>query len=527
MLGFPVLIFANVIRNGKSVYYYLGIYNFNLGRDSYFNMGYYSPGVLMQSQIVSTLTGLTGNSFAVTYVDINSEQGSSLSVDNGVIVAEIQGGDDRYDFSQYHSTILLPQKLSQGEDTKSMFGDFVPDYDPAGVTEEDLRIRYHIPRLVEAVAKAGGYLFQTILKKHLGEYKYGYNKYINRGVGSSIFDSANQVPNYLLQYVRNPQESDKDLVYLIHNFVKENGQIKLENNQPIIDPSYIANESDIGRLIDANSDADNIDQYGRGDQPILDYSSLTEYYVTCMAFGLVDSVMKNLNVKTWNATYTGDISQDSKNGKWYVAFYDMDTSFGRDNGGKDVSYFAFSDYWKTNKISDLEVPTIYRDFYPKAWENDPNVSGQSLSEAGFDIPSSYLFAVAKYSHLVLRDNSYSNMIPFIPHNIWARWRYTYSEAAAEILGPGLGELKSADYFIQKYFIRNLDDIPEQLWSLNYRFKYLKRITTGTTYNYTYDESEGSSFENINYIPFHGKGINRLQEWLAGRFHILDAYFNLD
>jgi hypothetical protein len=53
-----------------------------------------------------------------------------------------------------------------------------------------------------------------------------------------------------------------------------------------------------------------------------------------MALGLVDSVLKNMNLKTW----------DGK--KFYLAFYDMDTSLGKDNAGKNTDPLRFSDYWE-------------------------------------------------------------------------------------------------------------------------------------------------------------------------------------
>ena len=45
-----------------------------------------------------------------------------------------------------------------------------------------------------------------------------------------------------------------------------------------------------------------------------------------MVLGLVDSVMKNLNIKTWNL-YT-----------WVLAFYDMDTCLGLNNAGRDILF---------------------------------------------------------------------------------------------------------------------------------------------------------------------------------------------
>ena len=46
LLGFPVLGFIKVINGTDIKFYFLGIYNFNLGRDSYFNMGYYDTDAL-------------------------------------------------------------------------------------------------------------------------------------------------------------------------------------------------------------------------------------------------------------------------------------------------------------------------------------------------------------------------------------------------------------------------------------------------------------------------------------------------
>ena len=72
--------------------------------------------------------------------------------------------------------------------------------------------------------------------------------------------------------------------------------------------------------------------------PSIDYKSLTEYYVICMALGLVDSVLKNMNLKTWDGE------------KFYLAFYDMDTSLGKDNRGNDTDPLRFSDYWEPQAI---------------------------------------------------------------------------------------------------------------------------------------------------------------------------------
>jgi hypothetical protein len=57
-------------------------------------------------------------------------------------------------------------------------------------------------------------------------------------------------------------------------------------------------------------------------------------------------------VKSWNGGKT-----------YYIAFYDMDTALGKDNDGKKVGYFAYSDYWTIlTESTELIDATVQRDF---------------------------------------------------------------------------------------------------------------------------------------------------------------------
>ena len=516
LLGFPVLVFmkvneyANENEARNESYYFLGIMNFNLGRDSYFNMGYYDSEVLSQGQCNNELTQLDGSTFKTVYIETGDSTATELTIRPDVMVAEIQGGDNHFDFSQARKSVLFP---NDSNDTHVMFGDFVPRY-TYGASDRDLKMQAHLHRLVENISLSGGYLFEMI-GKHFGEYSRGYNAYINDGINTSIYNSANQVPNYMIQYERIPGKGEKgEPLYSIPS----DGFRPIRNDDEKFDS--------LRRLILDYSDE--VESYNA----ILDYKSVSEYYVVCMAFGLVDSVMKNLNVKTWNAS--SDISNDKIYGKWFTAFYDMDTAFGRNNGGTATSYFAFSDYW-FNPSQSLSVATIYRDFFPKA---DETFSTEAVKNIGYDVPSSYLFAIAKYAPLAFGNagtdlDLFDTLRQHTPQNIWARWRTINNDplTVGKLGSTGLSELKNADYFINKYFIRNLDEIPEQIWNMNYRLKYLKRIKEDSTLTngdlYTWDTTSGSYELTLNKRPFHGKGIYELREWLSGRFHILDAYFNIE
>ena len=512
LLGFPVLVFMKVnefTNQGESSnenYYFLGIMNFNLGRDSYFNMGYYDTEALASGECNEELSKLDGETFKTVYIALSDSTKTELEINDNVIVAEIQGGDPHFDFSQADKSMLFPENAT---DSHVMFGDFVPRY-TYGSSVKDIKMETHLHRLVENISLGGGYLFNMI-GKHFGEYEKGYNAYINDGLNKSIYASANQVPNYMIQYERLPGKGD--------------------NGEPLY--SVIGrrpNRSQEQALNDLRHLILNYEDESESYNAILDYKSVSEYYVVCMAFGLVDSVMKNLNVKTWNAS--SDLEDNKIYGKWFAAFYDMDTAFGRNNGGTATSYFAFSDYW-FNSTTTLSPATIYRDFFPKA---DPTLSSEAVTNIGYDVPSSYLFAIAKYAPLAFAEGEndlFSSFRQHIPQNIWARWRTINNDSStiSKLGANGLGELKNADYFIDKYFIRNLDEIPEQIWNMNYRLKYLKRIKEDNSLTngdlYTYDTDSGSYELTLNKRPFHGKGINELREWLSGRLHILDAYFNLD
>lgn len=228
----------------------------------------------------------------------------------------------------------------------------------------------------------------------------------------------------------------------------------------------------------------------------LNFQSVSEYYTICMVLGLVDSVMKNLNIKTWSGKNTAGTT-------WVTAFYDMDTCLGINNSGGKISYFAFSDYWdgQLKKTQDgVDYPdnvNIYRDFSPS-----------TLGSNGFDVPSSYLFAVAKYARLIFKDDEQYTVN--YPQELYAKWR---SNVINNKTHEGI--LKNADYFVDNFYANNLGSINNLLVTYNYRSKYLALDNSGTQWN------------PVDYQKFNGTRINYVRDWFNGRLHILDAYFNLN
>lgn len=472
--GFAMLLFLQVkYREGNTDYndyYYLGIYNFNLGRNSYFNLGY--TDLKQLSSVELDESALDHNGFALCVASVEPVA--------GFVAAEIQDNSPYWDFSQYDPSILFP--LNDTESSGFMFGDFVYAPNTESVSTGTMQ------NLVKNVAGAGGYLFNAIEKIPIpcdellpGEDK-NQRAYHDATITHDPVTNKDVVTTYVSdvtqQYVRTRDE---------------NGNHYTPHTSSEIDVTSV------GNLIQCIID-DSENDY----RAPLDYPSLVYYYTTCMALGLVDSVEKNLNIKTWSAAPNGN------NSKCGLFFYDMDTALGKDNSGAKTSYFAFSDYWKSNItrydssgniIPDDDTVTEAVRIVNNGITNFRDTFLFDSGVKGYDTPSSFLFAIAKYAYHVnseVRDNF--NLM--FPQQIYAQWR--------TLNGP----LSSADNFIEKYFASNLKDVPGFLINLNYRNKYL----------YDYDEQK-NTFGHSDRL--HGIGVEETRDWLRGRLRILDAYFNVN
>ena len=484
--GFPILMFLEVSDESSGTaaldteYYYLGIYNFNLGRENYLNLGYVDLKVLHENN--DTNGGiLVREPDEYSFAGLNIPSSNYQPINN-LVVAEVQGNNPLWDFSQYHSSILFQVDGLVGDSTY-MFGDIV--YGSGQITT----YKSSISRFVKSVSAAGNYIFNSLGKN--------FEPVVNLETGQSISDIAyrkeNTVPDADIQFIRKSDGSSYE-------------PINREENSSELNPTRGEDRFNINLvkscILETESGEDVI-------LPYLDYNTVLYYYTICMAFGLVDSVQKNLNIKTWNGKTFG------------LYFYDMDTALGTSNSGGDTSYFCFTDFWKTaiTKLTDdggedilgnngkpvykNSGANIYRDYYPK---------DESLP-TGYDIPSTYLFSIAKYAACFSKNLSGQDQSVNLdfPQNIWGRWRTKRSSTNAGFTEVGI--LENSDRFITEYFEGHLKDVPNVLLNLNYRVKYLYS-TTGTGFN---DTDSGN---------LKGRQIEKVRDWLDSRFHILDAYFNL-
>lgn len=501
LLGFPViLIFKEIDGTDETTakFYYIGIYNFNLGRKSYFNLGY-KPIPSDKDLFNENIN--TSTESEIKIFKISSEHDNQLK--RSLCVAEIQGNRNEFDFSQFDNSMLFGSNFGV-VDKARMYDDIV-----VGTNVLD-DAHKSIAKFTEGISYLGGFIFKFI-GKTFGEddssidASHGYTEGYNAHEEGDIYKSINQVPNFQWQAVKVNNNGELDIVF--------NKKLDLDQNDPemsINDPNFVWKDTILQTIQNfymgkVSSDDDTV---RNSDNRGIDLVSLVEYYTVCMGFGLVDSVMKNLNIKTW--TLNNAVSNPDKQDKYYIAFYDMDTALGRSNKGSSTKYFAFSDYYYTNQYEQnglivSQDNKIYRDFFPVS------TSGQSLD--GFDVPSSYLFAIAKYQAL-LNENYYKSITSakngpdgtdnITPLAIWSNFRKSG------------GPLESASTFIKNYFNKDLRNVPPVLLSYNYRSKYLRKA----------NESNVAVFDNYNLTPLHGTGVYSVEDWLSGRLHILDMYFNV-
>lgn len=449
--GKPILVLVEYVPSDASAseFYYFGIYNYNLGRKSKYNLYYANRPNSVSSKDKGFIIRTT----------------ESVAIKDSYASAEIANNSPFWDFSQYDDSILFenkykmedgsdptPEFLQAHEDTYYMWGDLV--------YKQGYDINKAVGDCVKSVSRAGGFLFgPNFLNK-----EFDSSSYFTELTASSTYNAwkvINAVPDSIHKYVRKVKYNTTSNTY---NYIFDASETK--------EDEYI--EQDLINCIYGEYNEDGIIVK----QPYINYDSVMEYYVIMQAFGLVDSPMKNLNLKTWNGT------------TFYAAFYDMDTGLGGDNaGGLTITPFAFSDYWETDDQGEV---TRHLDYWPN-----------NSAEQGFDVPSSFLFAIGKYAAYYQQTHQSIGDKLLTPMEYWAKLRQSD------------GPLRNASYFVEKYFSKKFATTHPMIWNMNYRSKYLIQ------------SFESNEFDSVQFGKFHGRRINRIKAWLNDRLHMLDAYFNIN
>ena len=472
--GIPILLYFRCKEGeDKEKIYYFGIYNFNLGRSSYYNLGYTGGlGNDGMSDFMRVFNNIKNANDETKFFkgDIFTFAVGEVLLSDSLVIGEIQDNYPQFDFHQCQESILFKQ--SENDNVATMFG-----ADSKIVAKDKTEAKKCLLSLVEGVAKAGKYCFMRAGRE---------DDMITSMVDSNIDDSGKIAygGNCINRY---EQCKIPDTIW----------QMKYENDKVIWikddDLSKNVNEVSLKKLITRF-----IDENGSPNKPLLNYTSASEYYTICMAFGMVDSVLKNMNLKNF---------EDINNPHFYCAFYDMDCALEEDNSGvESVSYLAATDYWespldtKTNKVGTIVKKNDY-------W--DRIKGGQ-----GFDFTSSYLLAVIKYAKPIFdsfpnEEDRHSGDLNNYPQRFWASLR-----------SKG-GALENADIFIENYFKSGILSTFEYLASLNYRVKYLYNGSTLTSDNQVIVKPLA------NAAAFNGSRRIKVKNWLSKRLRFMDVMMNVN
>lgn len=394
--GFPVYLFVKFGDRGAPTF--LGIYNFNLGRGSAFNMGF----KVLSSYTLDGSTGATQ-----TYPSIVTSYSEMFNpYQNGVFSFEINTNTPDYisGFQQPHKTIV----------------DSIVDqrYPSIGSTGNDVGWQ----RLYK--------LFDVLSKMYKGD------------------------PPEILTYT--------------------------EDKKPIRTGTYISDS--------IRPDLDYFPLSWDDSIGFVNWKNANVYFTLAMAFGMVDSLGKNLTLRTWNVSL--DESTQEAKGQFYTSFYDMDTALGLNNyGGQDVSPTTYIDYWYNDNVGEYT-----------AAKRIQNASDENSK--GYNMPNSRLWEVVR------------DLTNYDPGDIAENYQTVWSN-----IRKSGGALSSVDSFMDNYYNKHTKDVGEIVYNIDYSIKYLRKYQRQT--------DSGDVILAYNDLKFlHGNRSNYVRSWLNKRLKYIDGCMNI-
>lgn len=203
----------------------------------------------------------------------------------------------------------------------------------------------------------------------------------------------------------------------------------------------------------------------------LNVNNAAAYYIVAMAMGMVDSLGKNLTLRTWDGGET-----------WWTCFYDMDTALALTNAGEEgVVESVYVDTY-SNQYDENGVSKLVTNYYTgPSSENDTGIYNAYCSKLWAILRSTGLNYVA-----------FNYYFPTLYQQVWA-----------DLRNRNNGSLKTYTDFI-KLLDEKIGSCGELIYNFDYYDKY---------------------FENTkNSGLFHGIRIEYIREWLRKRTYFLDGVF---
>lgn len=436
--GFPCLVFIKFAPDseGSSDFKFCGIYNFNLGRYALHNLGL----TLLTSY---TKVSNTGPTLISDYTENDIYWNTNTS--DGVYSMEI---------NQNNSA----QGAFQQDDI-----DIVKFMADAIYSSRDTDIAYN--RVQGFYSQMANMTLTTIPKYTVS--------------GSTMDKLISGYANALW----NPNTSYNTGDY-VYNDSKSTYQSLVDNNTQVL-PDKVTNDywkylGEIGTYYNYNSAYYNFTTCDNH----LNWENACAYFIIALVFGMVDSMCKNLTLRSWGS----DI--------WYTAFYDMDTAFGLNNAGEDiVEYWAHLNRYynvladdgtttvatENNYVSRDEIKQYFASWWNRIWEilvnlplKDSNIGSRNTIAA---------------TYVNLRENLFSD----------------------------------PDQFIDNYYKSYTDTTGSIIFNYDYRIKYLKQAQTYDIRLKKYSDS--TDFGQLKFL--HGNRVIKVKDWFKKRIDFLDGVYGID
>lgn len=389
--GFPILLFIKF--SDKNFYTFLGIYSFNLGRYSYYNMG-------------------------MKFLKCFSRR----------------DGDTK---------VACPKIINYYEEMENLgnvSGSNVYSFEMGNGGNENVNTRPVWSQYDQSVVKT------------YGDFKYPSSISDSDSVWSGLCNAFKSIAEFRITY------------YHGDNYNKYDG-IRYYR---IIGGQYI----DQGPVDQRNDSIGAIDSRIGGS---LHIHNAMAYFVIANAFGMTDSLGKNLTLRTWDGGKT-----------WYCCFYDMDTALGLANDGSESNPITVA----IDKVSMI---------------SDPETSTSVLVTTYHDEDSKYAAFSSKIWG-VFRDDRFFYLTDFDSH-------YTYEYLWGELRRAG-GKLSRSTNFSDIMAAR-VDSCGEMIYDYDYNTKYIQDTAA----------QDSGATAAINFL--HGTRVEYVRDWLRKHFYFLDGIFDVN
>lgn len=218
----------------------------------------------------------------------------------------------------------------------------------------------------------------------------------------------------------------------------------------------------------------------------MNWENAVAYYVLIIVFGLVDSVTKNVTLRSWG------------NGVWFPSFYDMDTAFGLTNAGQDiVQYWAHLHRYTNTNAEDSGLSK------PLQIKNYPHSNSENITQ----YYASYwnrIWEIVENLPTVNKGELYD--------------RDTISKVYVKlrtILFP------NPKKFIEDHYKSYTDQTGAIIFNYDYQLKYV---------DLAYElDGDGKLVESTDYSQLqflHGNRVIHVKDWFEKRIFFLDSLYGL-